>query len=130
MRLLETVTKRIQQTESPDRNDRSKTDESEVAKGEMEFPEHSRVTYDDETPDNPTMEDEKYVFQARLELPKSLRQCRQDVDSHAISITHRFKLMVNIHNPEGHISQVSQSHRMSCILQYTNISLSWFVVCR
>lgn len=107
MRLIEAVTKRIQQAEVPDqRGDRCKVDEADVAKAEMDFPENSRVTYDDESPDNPTMDDEKYVFKATLDLPKSLKQCRQDVDSHNINITHRFKLMVNIHNPEGHVSQV------------------------
>lgn len=88
------------------RCDRSKTDETEVAKAEMDLPEDSRVMFDDETPDNPMMEDERYAFKATLPLPKSLRECRQDVDSHAINISHRFKLMVNIHNPEGHVSQV------------------------
>ncbi|GAB7355325.1 hypothetical protein MBLNU459_g5855t3 [Dothideomycetes sp. NU459] len=107
MRLIEAVTKRIQQAEVPDqRGDRCKVDEADVAKAEMEFPENSRVTFDNETPENPMMEDEKYVFKATLDLPKSLKQCRQDVDSHNINITHRFKLMVNIHNPEGHISQL------------------------
>lgn len=107
MRLIEAVTKRIQQSEVPDlRGDRCKVDETDVAKADMEFPEDSRVTFEDESPDNPTMEDEKYVFKAKLDLPKSLRQCRQDVDSHNVNITHRFKLMVNIHNPEGHVSQV------------------------
>ena len=52
------------------------------------------------------MADEMYKFKATLTLPKSLNQCRQDVDSHQINVTHRFKLMVNIHNPEGHISQL------------------------
>jgi len=107
MRLIEAVTKRIQNAEVPDqRGDRCKVDESDVAKAEMEFPENSRVTFADESADNPIMEDEKYVFKATLELPKSLKQCRQDVDSHNINITHRFKLMVNIHNPEGHVSQL------------------------
>ncbi|KXT04628.1 hypothetical protein AC578_2092 [Pseudocercospora eumusae] len=107
LRLMETVVKRIQATEVPDiRGDRSKTEESEVAKADMEFPEYSRITYDDETPDNPIMADEMYKFKATLPLPKSLNVCRQDVDSHNINITHRFKLMVNIHNPEGHISQL------------------------
>jgi len=87
--------------------DRSRNDETEVCKAEMDFPQDSRVTFEDETMDNPTMEDEKYSFKARLPLPKTLRDCRQDVDIHAIHITHRFKLMVNIHNPEGHVSQVS-----------------------
>jgi hypothetical protein len=107
MRLIEAVTKRIQASEVPDqRGDRCKVDETDVAKADMDFPEDSRVTYDEENPDDPIMEDEKFVFKATLDLPKSLKQCRQDVDSHNINITHRFKLMVNIHNPEGHISQL------------------------
>ncbi|KAF2209388.1 hypothetical protein CERZMDRAFT_47471 [Cercospora zeae-maydis SCOH1-5] len=107
LRLMETVVKRIQATEVPDiRGDRSKTEESEVAKADMEFPEHSRIMYEDETLDNPTMADEMYKFKATLPLPKSLNVCRQDVDNHSINITHRFKLMVNIHNPEGHVSQL------------------------
>jgi hypothetical protein len=107
LKLQETVVKRIQISELPDaRGDRAKSEESEVASIDMEFPEHSRVMYDDETIDNPTMADEMYKFKATLPLPKSLNECRQDVDSHQINVTHRFKLMVNIHNPEGHISQL------------------------
>lgn len=107
LKLLETVVKRIQLSELPDaRGDRSKSEESEVASSEMEFPEHTRVMYDDETIDNPILADEMYKFKATLPLPKSLNVCRQDVDSHQINVTHRFKLMVNIHNPEGHISQL------------------------
>ncbi|KAK5701890.1 hypothetical protein LTR97_004708 [Elasticomyces elasticus] len=107
LRLMETVVKRIQASEVPDvRGDRSKSEETEVAKADMEFPEHSRLMYDDETIDNPEMADEMYRFKATLALPKSLNQCRQDVDSHQINVTHRFKLMVNIHNPEGHVSQL------------------------
>lgn len=107
LRLIENTVKRIQASEVPDaRGDRSKSEEHEVAKTDMEFPEHSRVMYDDETVDNPMMADEMYKFKATLQLPKSLNECRQDVDSHQINITHRFKLMVNIHNPEGHVSQL------------------------
>lgn len=107
LRMMETVVKRIQTSEVPDqRGDRAKSEETEVAKADMEFPEHSRVMYDDETADNPTMADEMYRFKACLPLPKSLNQCRQDVDSHSINVTHRFKLMMNLHNPEGHVSQL------------------------
>ncbi|OQO11189.1 hypothetical protein B0A48_05445 [Cryoendolithus antarcticus] len=107
LRLVETTVKRIQASEVPDtRGDRTKSEESEVAKSEMEFPEESKVSYEDETVDNPTLADEMYRFKATLPLPKSLHACRQDVDSHQINISHRFKLMVNIHNPEGHISQL------------------------
>lgn len=107
LKLLETVVRRIQASEQPDiRGDRSKSEELEVAKQEMEFPENSRMIYEDETSDNPTMADEMYKFQATLPLPKSLNLCRQDVDLHQLNVTHRFKLMVNIHNPEGHTSQL------------------------
>ncbi|KAK5123635.1 hypothetical protein LTR85_002673 [Meristemomyces frigidus] len=107
LRLMETVVKRIQASEVPDaRSDKTKSEENEVAKADMEFPEHSRIIYDDETADNPTLADEMYKFKATLPLPKSLNVCRQDVDSHQINVTHRFKLMVNIHNPEGHVSQL------------------------
>lgn len=107
LRLIETTIKRIQASEVPDvRADRTKSEESEVAKAEMDCPENSRIMYDDETVDNPMLADEMYKFKATLPLPKSLNVCRQDVDSHQINITHRFKLMVNIHNPEGHISQL------------------------
>ncbi|KAK5113239.1 hypothetical protein LTR62_003575 [Meristemomyces frigidus] len=107
LRLVETVIKRIQASEVPDiRGDRTKSEESEVAKADMEFPEHSRVMYEDETSENPSMADEMYRFKATLPLPKSLNKCRQDVDAHQINVSHRFKLMVNIHNPEGHVSQL------------------------
>ncbi|KAF2718424.1 hypothetical protein K431DRAFT_230936 [Polychaeton citri CBS 116435] len=107
MRLVETIVKRIQASEVPDiRGDRQKSEEAEVAKVDMDFPEQSRIMYDEETTENPMMADEMYKFKATLPLPKSLNVCRQDVDTHQINITHRFKLMVNIHNPEGHISQL------------------------
>jgi len=107
LQLLETVVKRIQMSEVPDaRSDRSKSEETEVAKTEMDFPDNSRVTYADDTVDNPTLADEMFKFQAMLPLPKSLNICRQDVDGHQINVSHRFKLMVNIHNPEGHVSQL------------------------
>ncbi|PNS14230.1 hypothetical protein CAC42_6743 [Sphaceloma murrayae] len=107
LRLMESVTKRISSSHQNDlRGDRIKQDELEVAKEEMPFPEDSRIEFTDESPENPMMEDERYSFKARLPLPKSLKQCRQDVDSHSINISHKFKLMVNIHNPEGHTSQL------------------------
>ncbi|CAK3887306.1 Hypothetical predicted protein [Lecanosticta acicola] len=107
LRLMETVVKRVTQADDPNlRADRQKTEENEVAKADMDFPEDSRVMYDDESIDNPVLADEMYKFQATLPLPKSLNVCRQDVDNHNINVSHRFKLMVNIHNPEGHVSQL------------------------
>lgn len=108
MKLMETIVKRISSTpdNTENRNDKAKSEEAEVAKLQMEFPEQAKVTYDGETIEDPVMADEMYKFQVTLPLPKSLHKCRQDVDSHQINISHRFKLMVNIHNPEGHISQL------------------------
>jgi len=107
MRLIEATVRRIEGASKSDTNpDRSRHEEHEVAKSDMDVPEDSKVMFDDETADNPMMEDERYIFKARLPLPKTLRECRQDVDSHCINITHRLKLLVNIHNPEGHVSQV------------------------
>lgn len=112
MRLSESTTKRIQLAGGTDQNgDRVKSEEAEVAKADMDFPEDSRVTFEGEDPENMTMEDERYRFKAVLPLPKSLKECRQDVDTHCVTITHKFKLMVNINNPEGHISQVSKARR-------------------
>jgi hypothetical protein len=107
LKLVETVVKKIQASETLEsRGDKSKSEETEVARADMEFPEESRITYENDTVENPTLADEMYKFQATLPLPKSLNACRQDVDSHNLTITHRFKLMVNIHNPEGHVSQL------------------------
>ena len=106
LELLENVVKQIPENESPElKGDRSHSEEIEVVRTDMDFPEHSKVHHDD-TPDDPTMADDMYRFQATLELPKSLHDCRQDVDSHHISVSHLFKLMVNLHNPEGHISRL------------------------
>jgi len=107
LRLIETVVKRIQVGEMLDtRADRMKSEDVEVAKQMMDFPETSKVTYDQETSEEPVLEDEMYRFRVTLPLPKSLNRCRQDVDSHQVHITHKFKIMVNLHNPEGHISQL------------------------
>ncbi|QIX01437.1 hypothetical protein AMS68_006954 [Peltaster fructicola] len=108
MKLMETVIKRISDvpTNAENRNDKAKSEEAEVARVQMDFPEQAKVVYEGETAEDPVMADEMYKFQATLPLPTSLHKCRQDVDSHQINITHRFKLMVNIHNPEGHVSQL------------------------
>jgi hypothetical protein len=107
LKLLETVVKRLHTSEVPDlRTDRSKTEELEVAKTELEFPEDCKVTYEDETMEEPVLADEMYRFKATLPLPKSLTLCRQDVDLFQLNVTHRFNLLVNILNPEGHTSQL------------------------
>lgn len=51
--------------------------------------------------------DEAYRFKTRMELPKTLKLCRQSVDTEFIKLVHKLKIYVNLHNPEGHVSQVS-----------------------
>ncbi|OCK84655.1 hypothetical protein K432DRAFT_413882 [Lepidopterella palustris CBS 459.81] len=50
--------------------------------------------------------DESHRFSMTLDLPKSLKQCRQSVDTEHIKIIHKLRLYVNLHNPEGHTSQL------------------------
>jgi arrestin-related trafficking adapter 4/5/7 len=50
--------------------------------------------------------DEGYKFRLAMELPKSLTECRQSVETQRIRIIHRFKTYVNLLNPEGHTSQL------------------------
>ncbi|KAF2857214.1 hypothetical protein K470DRAFT_261039 [Piedraia hortae CBS 480.64] len=103
MALIETTVKRMEKGE---RAGSHKREEIEVAKESTPFPETSKMLVENEDAENPTLEDERYSFQATMPLPRSLKRCRQDVDLPGISITHQFRLAVNIHNPEGHTSQL------------------------
>ncbi|KAI9666024.1 MAG: hypothetical protein M1821_003959 [Bathelium mastoideum] len=78
--------------------------EKEVAKVNIEFPEESRIEIPNPDPD--TLMDEMYKFPLHLQLPRSLRDCRQNVNHDRIKIDHVWRLKVNLHNPEGHISQL------------------------
>lgn len=109
VKLYETIIKRI--PECADRQDdeyyvQTIKDENEVASTTLDFPHESAVTFGQDNLENPTMEDERYLFNVKLALPKSLSDCRQDVEQFAIHITHRIKILVNIINPEGHTSQL------------------------
>ena len=107
LRFIETVVKRILADDVPSaRCDRSKLDEIEILRHDMDFPEDSKITYEETSADNPIMADEMYKFHATVMLPKSLKHCRQDVDLPNVKITHQFRIMVNILNPEGHVSQL------------------------
>ncbi|KAF1912007.1 carbon catabolite repression protein cred [Ampelomyces quisqualis] len=50
--------------------------------------------------------DESHRFSMTLELPKSLKNCRQSVDTENIRLSHKLRLYVNLKNPEGHTSQL------------------------
>jgi hypothetical protein len=52
------------------------------------------------------MADDSYHFRINLPLKKSLNDCRQTVHTDHIKIHHNLKIYVNIHNPDGHVSQL------------------------
>ncbi|EXJ92982.1 hypothetical protein A1O3_01538 [Capronia epimyces CBS 606.96] len=49
---------------------------------------------------------EGYQFSRYLELPKSLNQCLQDCNVKGIRVRHKVKFNVQLHNPDGHISEL------------------------
>lgn len=51
-------------------------------------------------------EAEGYQFSRHLDLPKTLSKCLQDADAKGIKIRHKLKFRVQLHNPDGHTSEV------------------------
>ena len=49
---------------------------------------------------------EGYQFTRFLELPKTLNKCLQDCNVKGIKIRHKVKFNVQLHNPDGHISEL------------------------
>ncbi|KAI9712754.1 MAG: hypothetical protein M1820_001376 [Bogoriella megaspora] len=78
--------------------------EREVAKVELDFPEDSKIIINNPDPDS--LMDEMYKFPLHIKLPKSLKDCRQNVSNERIKIEHVWRLKINLHNPEGHVSQL------------------------
>lgn len=50
---------------------------------------------------------EGYQFTRFLELPKTLSRCLQDTDTRGIKVRHKMKFRIQLHNPDGHVSEVS-----------------------
>ena len=50
---------------------------------------------------------EGYVFSRSLAIPQSLRKCLQSADALGIKIRHSLNFNVQMHNPDGHVSEVS-----------------------
>ncbi|KAF6843059.1 arrestin [Colletotrichum musicola] len=56
-----------------------------------------------------TIEDtgqEGWLVERKLNLPKKLRQCVQDLNHNGIKVRHKLKLVVALKNPDGHISEL------------------------
>lgn len=49
-----------------------------------------------------------YSIKKSLPLPKKLSKCVQDVEVCGIKIRHRVKINLALHNPDGHVSEVSR----------------------
>lgn len=47
-----------------------------------------------------------YVLKETMPLPKSLKKCIQDCETHGIKIRHRVKFNIALHNPDGHTSEL------------------------
>lgn len=57
-----------------------------------------------------------YVFSRKLSIPQSLRKCLQSVDALGIKTRHNLNFNVQMHNPDGHVSEVS-ANGMNSTLQ-------------
>jgi hypothetical protein len=70
------------------------------------------VASDDYTIDNETdaqildEEAEGFRFSRFIELPKTLKRCLQDCNVNGIKVRHKLKFNVQLHNPDGHISEL------------------------
>jgi hypothetical protein len=42
-----------------------------------------------------------------LDMPHTLTRCLQDTDTKGIKIRHKLKFRIQLHNPDGHVSEVS-----------------------
>ena len=78
----------------------------QVAVTEGNMPENSARTVPNGVEDADELFDESHRFSMALDLPKSLKNCRQSVDTENIRLTHKLRLYVNLKNPEGHTSQL------------------------
>jgi hypothetical protein len=52
---------------------------------------------------------EGYQCTRVLDMPQTLTRCLQDTDTKGIKVRHKLKFRIQLHNPDGHISEVSNS---------------------
>ncbi|KAF2825213.1 hypothetical protein CC86DRAFT_294995 [Ophiobolus disseminans] len=78
----------------------------QVAVTEGDMPENSANLVPNGEDDTDQLFDESHRFSMTLDLPKSLKNCRQSVDTENIRLSHKLRLYINLKNPEGHTSQL------------------------
>ncbi|TID20906.1 NADH-ubiquinone oxidoreductase 30kDa subunit [Venturia nashicola] len=96
------ILERIQLTTEAGKN-RQHSKDTLVASHEEDMPSN---TLDPRVEEVTGMPDESYHFKVTLPLERSLNRARQSMDSEHIKIFHNLKIYVNLHNPDGHISQL------------------------
>lgn len=80
--------------------------EVQVAVAEGNMPDNSANLVPSDTDEADQLFDESHRFSMTLDLPQSLKNCRQSVDTENIRLSHKLRLYVNLKNPEGHTSQL------------------------
>jgi hypothetical protein len=80
--------------------------DTQVAVKEGDMPENSTRVVPEGVEDADALFDESHRFSMTLDLPNSLKNCRQSVDTENIRLSHKLRLYVNLRNPEGHTSQL------------------------
>lgn len=78
----------------------------QVAVTEGDMPANCARLVPNDVEDADALFDESHRFSMTLDLPRSLKNCRQSVDTENIRLTHKLRLYVNLKNPEGHTSQL------------------------
>lgn len=62
-------------------------------------------------PEDAEMEDvngeEGYIFTRLISIPKNLKECVQTVEESGIKVRHKLRFVIQLLNPDGHISEVS-----------------------
>jgi hypothetical protein len=102
MEILERVTLSTEQGRY-----KTKQPDQVVASCEQDVPENSLQPL---TEEQTGIADESFHFKLTLPLERSLVKARQSLETEYIKIWHNLKIFVNLHNPDGHISQVCLVH--------------------
>lgn len=86
------------------------SDFTNTYKNQRTIAEDEHVVDNGEDPEILNEEQEGYEFSRHIELPKTLRKCVQDVEERGIKIRHKLKFNVQLHNPDGHTSEVGECY--------------------
>lgn len=66
--------------------------------------------------DSPDADMGQWTMNEKFPLPKSLNECVQDCEVPGIKVRHKLKFIVQLHNPDGHISELRASLPVSLFI--------------